>query len=638
MRKSLITTLLIVLVLTLIAWVVTVFLQPHLPDKVNNYLYYLILALIGAVTIVGFALQLREYRKVERGQDILGQNQKLLNRRNMLQKIWNTWIDDYLRKSLYNEVFIELCMETRPNAVEHPWDMVMQIPDREPRMVAFGTTMHELFDQASGALLILGEPGSGKTTMLLKLASQAIKRAQEDSLQPIPVVFNLSSWIPKQSFADWLVDELRAKYYVPQKVSRLWVENDELLLLIDGLDEVKAENREACVKAINSYREEHTVQLTICSRRQEYEALTAHLKLGGAVLIQPLTDQQVDTYLRSAGNGLVVVHQFVNCDPELREFAQTPLILNILILTYQNATVESLKNLETTTYFRKSLFDDYVDQMFKRRGNNPKFPKNQTVKLLVWLAASMKKHQQSLFYIEDIRPSWFPYSEKARRFSIGLILAILFGLLYGLIGGWNKGLPFGLIFGLIFGIITGRIGDLEPTEKLNLSLSGSIIGLAFGLFILLIGGLFVGLDDFIIKAGILVGLVSVLIIGLRSTVVENRRMVGEGIKKSLKNSLIAALIFGLPFALLAWNIRGLIMGLAFGLLYGGFFIIVHLLSRLFLYWSSHLPWNIVAFLDYCTDRIFLRRVGGGYIFIHRMLMEHFAEMDEERIKALAQEQ
>lgn len=31
-------------------------------------------------------------------------------------------------------------------------------------------------------------------------------------------------------------------------------------------------------------------------------------------------------------------------------------------------------------------------------------------------------------------------------------------------------------------------------------------------------------------------------------------------------------------------------------------------------------------LGHCVDLIFLRRVGGGYIFVHRLLMEHFAEM------------
>jgi len=36
-----------------------------------------------------------------------------------------------------------------------------------------------------------------------------------------------------------------------------------------------------------------------------------------------------------------------------------------------------------------------------------------------------------------------------------------------------------------------------------------------------------------------------------------------------------------------------------------------------------------ALLDYAADRIFLRKVGGGYIFIHRMLMEYFAALETE---------
>jgi hypothetical protein len=36
-----------------------------------------------------------------------------------------------------------------------------------------------------------------------------------------------------------------------------------------------------------------------------------------------------------------------------------------------------------------------------------------------------------------------------------------------------------------------------------------------------------------------------------------------------------------------------------------------------------------ALLDYAADRIFLRKVGGGYIFIHRMLMEYFAALETD---------
>jgi hypothetical protein len=36
--------------------------------------------------------------------------------------------------------------------------------------------------------------------------------------------------------------------------------------------------------------------------------------------------------------------------------------------------------------------------------------------------------------------------------------------------------------------------------------------------------------------------------------------------------------------------------------------------------------RLVPFLDYTADRIFLRKVGGGYIFIHRMLLDYFASL------------
>ena len=55
-------------------------------------------------------------------------------------------------------------------------------------------------------------------------------------------------------------------------------------------------------------------------------------------------------------------------------------------------------------------------------------------------------------------------------------------------------------------------------------------------------------------------------------------------------------------------------------------LIQHYSLRLILTLNKIFPFRITPFLDYCVDLIFLRRVGGGYIFVHRLLMEHFAEM------------
>jgi hypothetical protein len=43
--------------------------------------------------------------------------------------------------------------------------------------------------------------------------------------------------------------------------------------------------------------------------------------------------------------------------------------------------------------------------------------------------------------------------------------------------------------------------------------------------------------------------------------------------------------------------------------------------------SGSISWNYTRFLDYCADRIFLRKVGGGDIFVYRILMEYFASLD-----------
>jgi hypothetical protein len=65
-------------------------------------------------------------------------------------------------------------------------------------------------------------------------------------------------------------------------------------------------------------------------------------------------------------------------------------------------------------------------------------------------------------------------------------------------------------------------------------------------------------------------------------------------------------------------------GVACWLICGGLACLQHLVIRYFLYRQGAMPWNYAAFLDYATDRTFLRPVGGSYMFIHRLLLEYLA--------------
>jgi hypothetical protein len=88
------------------------------------------------------------------------------------------------------------------------------------------------------------------------------------------------------------------------------------------------------------------------------------------------------------------------------------------------------------------------------------------------------------------------------------------------------------------------------------------------------------------------------------------------------------LIFGLSGGLIYGLIFGLSGGLSVGLGGGLSDFIRHFALRWVLYRSNYAPWHYVPFLNYAADCILLRSLGNRYIFFHRLLLEHFAEMNE----------
>jgi len=62
----------------------------------------------------------------------------------------------------------------------------------------------------------------------------------------------------------------------------------------------------------------------------------------------------------------------------------------------------------------------------------------------------------------------------------------------------------------------------------------------------------------------------------------------------------------------------------FSLPFGGIDVIRHLVLRAMLAARRDLPIPAVPLLDEATSLVFLRRVGGAYVFMHRLLLEYFA--------------
>ncbi|MDD5320453.1 MAG: TIR domain-containing protein [Methylococcales bacterium] len=639
----------------------------------------------------------------------------------LLNRVKEFWIDGVLKQSLHHEVLISLGKRAMDEAVEPPWNRTIDLPKQRQQLSLSDTRIETVFD-ATGLLLILGEPGSGKTTTLLELASTLIARAETDAKERIPVVLNLSSWKKQQTLAEWMADKLSNIYSVPKKLALGWLDKGYFIPLLDGLDEVKTEHQADCVEAINAYiTQAEPPGLVVCCRLMEYQWLPEHLKLNGAICIEPLNREQIDQYFAAIGPEFESLRRAIQEDTVLQELTQSPLMLNIMSMAYQSATVENFtEGVHSLETHRTQIFDAYVDKMFLRKASlGTVFPKEKVVFWLGWLARKMTEHSQSVFFIENLQPSWLDrWRQKfAYRAISSLIFGLIVGLIFVLINGLGEGLTFGLISALVIGLSVRSNSSIK-----NGIICGLIFGLIFGLKDLLIFGLIGGLKDSLIF-GLIVGLITALITGIgigtlnsiktvetlswswksffgkslrpliisgpigmiiglmigvvkdllhpglnfamRSGLIwlivgltggifywliggfiavftdkirEDKALPNQGITLTIKNGilvmiipvLIFGLILGLTGNLKSGLIFALIVGLIGGLNRGLGAVIKHYALRLALWLSGKTPFRFIPFLDYCAKLILLKKVGGGYIFIHRMLLEYFAKLGDQR--------
>ncbi len=668
--------------------------------------------------------------------------QEYRDRQSFLDKVKNAWIKGVLEKSLHGQALIALGLEERLNAVDSPAALAWETPDQPRQTLPPGTRVIDQFDQlgTDRTLLILGEPGSGKTITVLELARDLINRAQQEVSLPMPVVLNLSSWKGgRQTTAEWLVQELHSQYQVPKQTGSYWIKTGQLLLLLDGLDEVKGDIRDACIQALNQFRQEHGhAEIVVCSRIKDYEALKHRLRFSAALYVQPLTEEQIHHYIAAAGAKLAAVSRALQTDTQLQELAKSPLMLNIIAIAYQGMSIEDLPSM-TLEERRYHLFNAYIERMFSRRSATRQYPKIKTRHWLIWLAQRMVQESQTVFLLERMQPSWLPMGIQRHlhrigtRMSVGLICGLSVGLISsvlpsttnkgidliftGLISGAISGLSTGLFSrlnsGLIIGLIVGLLSVLINTllglvDSNGLSINMAIIpiNMAINVIIFMVVFLYaeqnvesinpikwswsIAKNKFII--GLIMGafiaipllwlrrpnnhtnallglLLLMLTIGLVFGISLGFKQISEvkttvftnyGIRTAVANAAISGTIggsiSGLVFYIDLWirnNIGkeiiwwiyvdstdpatelffGLKIGLSVGLIGGlingqslGLICLQHLILRIILSCNGYIPWNYARFLDYASERIFLQKVGGGYIFIHRLLLEHFSSL------------
>jgi tetratricopeptide (TPR) repeat protein len=584
------------------------------------------------------------------------------------------------------------------------------------------TTIAQVFDQCSGRLLILGEPGAGKTTSLLDLALELVARAEADPQQRIPVVVDLSDWqptapqatsmwgrvasrragfsqknhrddrpeqLPAWSIADWLAAKVREKYgFTPQQIGQ-WLEEKQLVPLLDGLDEVRPEYQQKCVKAINEWLNSSDLrprQLALCCRREQYEAYPEKLELEGAVYLQDLTDEQIQTFLQKANRS--ELSESLVADPNLLALIRRPLLLSIAVLAYgeldpielQRATSANARlNLLLDAYVQRMLMQD-TDSRFYRKGKIPN--SRQTQKWLGILAWQLEQDSKIDFSIEEMQPSWL--LTRRQQWIYVSIIVLISGFTNGLLVGLIAGISGGLIASLFSGIVAGFLAmeDIKLVDMIQVFISSyeqmkllykrlidELINDVFSSVISVIKVIFVALIVALIGAligaltgaltGVLTGALTgswlfglsfglffgaflvpaILLTELIRIIAKKSAFPNQEIRSSIQNSVLFTLFWVLSSLLILdwlwyWHEQSLwfyftFLGAYCGLLVVGSLLpfrntcVQHSVLHLVLFFAGLIPGNYARFLNYATERLLFQRVGRRYKFVHDLFKQFF---------------
>ncbi len=249
-----------------------------------------------------------------------------------------TWSREAVHRGLTSPLPIAVRVRTAdPRIAAHPaqWGSVADAAtpgstSAEAALTGTVTDMVALYGRvATGRLVIVGAPGSGKTGAAVLLLLALCDR------------FPLGSWNPGASTIEqWMAGQLATTYGTPRAVARMLVEDGHLLPVLDGLDEVPEGYRAAVMAGLRALG---TDPLVLTCRTTEYGDAVIDQILAAAAVVElvPVDPATATDYLTRSGSAdiarwdRVIAALHAPASTPCQEALRSPLMLSLARTVYQ---------------------------------------------------------------------------------------------------------------------------------------------------------------------------------------------------------------------------------------------------------------------------------------------------------------
>lgn len=259
-----------------------------------------------------------------------------------------------------------------------------------------------------GRLVVLGEPGYGKTSSALALIDR-INRGQDR----VGELFPLGDWHTwaashaNPTIEAWLCDRLVDEYPdLDPRTAWAMVTQDRLLPVFDGLDEVPKNARKACRDALEAYagRAEPFRPFVVTCRQEEYFGLAPRwIGADRHVALVGLDREQIVTALRTrfgaSEEWTDVIGAVEDGHPQLRWLLRSPLRLTAAIEIYDSRDPREIFDLAERPDAGEELWDLLLCRCSHGFGGAAV---GDVRRWLAFVAASLRSHGRQQFWLHEL--------------------------------------------------------------------------------------------------------------------------------------------------------------------------------------------------------------------------------------------
>lgn len=235
------------------------------------------------------------------------------------------------------------------------------------------TGMAKIYNQVrTGRMVIIGEPGGGKTAAAILLLLEIYKMRTPEAR--VPVFFQLAAWhADRDTLNDWMAEQLATTYGTPPILAKLLVEGDRILPLLDGLDEVPESGRREAITALRTLAEKPFV---LTCRASEYTEAVANAVLEGAGVVEvtPSSSATAIRYLTLSGaadssrwDSVIAALRASGTNP-CKAALSSPLMLSLARAVFQapSSQPSAMLTWRTVEEFQDRLLDGLVPAVYER--------------------------------------------------------------------------------------------------------------------------------------------------------------------------------------------------------------------------------------------------------------------------------